>query len=171
MAVLSLLPLLLVLPAGRHGGSTCARSAFLRDTQLACTPGGNIVLHAQIPSAPVCCALCAAHPGGKCVAWAWSKRNGTGSCNLKAGTACKRTKQAGTTAGLRVPLPGPPPYRPPHPTPPGAKNVLFLAVDDMRPNIGAYNYSLANTPHMDQLAATGLTFHRAYVQYAYCSPS
>jgi iduronate 2-sulfatase len=39
--------------------------------------------------------------------------------------------------------------------------VLFFAVDDMRPNIGAYNHSLAHTPNMDQLAATGLTFHRA----------
>ena len=31
-------------------------------------------------------------------------------------------------------------------------------------NIGAYNHSLAHTPHMDGLAATGLTFHRAYVR-------
>ena len=41
----------------------------------------------------------------------------------------------------------------------------------MRQNLGAYNHSLAHTPHMDGLAATGLTFHRAYVQYSYCSPS
>ena len=34
----------------------------------------------------------------------------------------------------------------------------------MRQNIGAYNHSLAHTPHMDGLAATGLTFHRAYVR-------
>ena len=28
-----------------------------------------------------------------------------------------------------------------------------------------------STPHLDQLAATGLTFGRAYVQFSYCAPS
>jgi iduronate 2-sulfatase len=51
------------------------------------------------------------------------------------------------------------------------KNVLFVAVDDMRPSIGAFNFSMAHTPNMDQLAATGLVFKRAYVQYAFCAPS
>ena len=44
-------------------------------------------------------------------------------------------------------------------------------VDDMRPSIGAFNFSLAHTPNMDHLAATGLVFKRAYVQYAFCAPS
>jgi hypothetical protein len=164
----------LVLPRQHDASVSCAPSVFLHDTQLKCTPGGNIVLHAKITFATACCDLCTVHHGGNCVAWAWSKRNGTGSCNLKAGNSCTRSKHKGTTAGLRasIPLPpAPPPYRPPHPTPPGAHSVLFFVVDDMRPNLGAYNYSLAHTPNMDQLAATGLTFHRAYVQYAYCSPS
>ena len=51
------------------------------------------------------------------------------------------------------------------------RNVLFIAVDDMRPSIGAFNFSLAHTPNMDRLAANGLTFSRAYVQYAFCAPS
>ena len=51
------------------------------------------------------------------------------------------------------------------------KNVLFVAVDDMRPSIGAFNFSMAHTPNMDQLAETGLVFKRAYVQYAFCAPS
>lgn len=51
------------------------------------------------------------------------------------------------------------------------KNVLFLVVDDMRPNIGAYNASFAYTPNMDRLASEGTTFTRAYANYAYCSPS
>ena len=50
-------------------------------------------------------------------------------------------------------------------------NVLFIAVDDMRPSIGAFNFSLAHTPNIDALASTGLTFKRAYVQYAFCAPS
>ena len=44
-------------------------------------------------------------------------------------------------------------------------------MDDMRPSIGAFNFSLAHTPNMDHLAATGLVFKRAYVQYAFCAPS
>ena len=52
-----------------------------------------------------------------------------------------------------------------------ARNVLFIAVDDMRPSIGAFNFSLAHTPHMDGLARGGLTFKRAFVQYAFCAPS
>jgi len=50
-------------------------------------------------------------------------------------------------------------------------SVLFIAVDDMRPSINAYNFSLAHTPNLDRLAATGTTFTRAYVQYAFCAPS
>ena len=46
----------------------------------------------------------------------------------------------------------------------------------MRPSIGAYNFSIpgmqrSHTPNMDKLAAEGLLFTHAYVQYAYCSPS
>ena len=51
------------------------------------------------------------------------------------------------------------------------KNVLFIAVDDMRPSIGAFNFSLAHTPNLDKLGATGTIFKRAYVQYAFCAPS
>lgn len=53
----------------------------------------------------------------------------------------------------------------------GLKNVLFIVVDDLRPNIGAYHDRVASTPHLDQLAKEGLLFNRAYVQYAFCSPS
>eukprot|EP00038_Savillea_parva_P009173 m.181696 g.181696 ORF g.181696 m.181696 type:complete len:542 (-) comp15341_c0_seq1:76-1701(-) len=51
------------------------------------------------------------------------------------------------------------------------KNILFIAVDDMRPSIGAFNFSLAHTPNLDKLASEGLVFKRAYVQYAFCAPS
>ena len=36
-------------------------------------------------------------------------------------------------AGRSPPKPPPPPYVPPFPTPRGAKDVLMVAVDDMRP--------------------------------------
>ncbi len=52
-----------------------------------------------------------------------------------------------------------------------AKNVLFIAVDDLRPEIGAYGVKLARTPNIDRLAAEGVLFERAYVSQAVCSPS
>ena len=40
-------------------------------------------------------------------------------------------------------------------------NVLFIAVDDLRPELGCYESPIAKTPHLDQLAADGLLFNRA----------
>ena len=50
-------------------------------------------------------------------------------------------------------------------------NVLFIAVDDLRPNIGVYGDSIAITPTMNKLANEGTKFNRAYCQLAVCSPS
>lgn len=59
------------------------------------------------------------------------------------------------------------------------KNVLFFAVDDMRPELACYKGSdfpspvhpLMHTPNLDSLAAKSLLLKRAYVQQAVCSPS
>ena len=55
--------------------------------------------------------------------------------------------------------------------PPNRYNVLFIAVDDLRPDLGCYGDRLAKTPHMDRLAASGVYFRRAYCQQAVCNPS
>src|SRR5438552_1858691 len=54
---------------------------------------------------------------------------------------------------------------------PKRPNVLFIAVDDLRPQLGCYGDPLAKTPNLDKLAADGLLFNRAYCQQAVCSPS
>ena len=50
-------------------------------------------------------------------------------------------------------------------------NILFIAIDDLRPEIGSYGSDLAVTPHLDAFADNGLQFSRAYCQEAICSPS
>ena len=50
-------------------------------------------------------------------------------------------------------------------------NVLFIAVDDMRTNIGCYRDPIAITPNIDALARQSVQFNRAYCQVAVCNPS
>jgi iduronate 2-sulfatase len=54
---------------------------------------------------------------------------------------------------------------------PKKPNVLFLVVDDLRPELGCYGRDYIKSPHIDALARRGVAFNRAYVQQAVCSPS
>lgn len=51
------------------------------------------------------------------------------------------------------------------------KNVLFIAIDDMKPLLGCYGDPIAQTPVMDSLAAKGALFTHAYCQQAVSGPS
>lgn len=50
-------------------------------------------------------------------------------------------------------------------------NILFIAIDDMKPWLSAYGDSIAKTPGMDRLAARGTTFNNAYCQVALSGPT
>ena len=52
-----------------------------------------------------------------------------------------------------------------------APNVLFIAVDDLRPALGCYGEAAAQTPNLDQLAKQGVLFRRHYVQVPTCGAS
>jgi arylsulfatase A-like enzyme len=50
-------------------------------------------------------------------------------------------------------------------------NILFIAVDDLRPQLGCYGQPQIQSPHIDKLAASGTLFKRAYCQVAVCGAS
>jgi len=50
-------------------------------------------------------------------------------------------------------------------------NVLFIAIDDLRPQLGCYGTPFMVTPNIDALAEQGTVFLRTYCQQAVCNPS
>lgn len=50
-------------------------------------------------------------------------------------------------------------------------NILFIAVDDLRPELGAYGASHITSPNIDRLATSSLVFKRAYCMVATCGAS
>lgn len=50
-------------------------------------------------------------------------------------------------------------------------NVVFIIVDDLRPELGCYGADHVRSPHIDRFGSGALRFERAYCQQAVCNPS
>lgn len=53
----------------------------------------------------------------------------------------------------------------------GKMNVLFIAVDDLKPILGCYGDKIVKTPNIDRLAERGTTFMKTYCQQAVSGPT
>jgi arylsulfatase A-like enzyme len=50
-------------------------------------------------------------------------------------------------------------------------NILFIAVDDLKPDLGCYGKAIVKTPNFDRLAAMGVVFTNNHCNQAVCGPS
>ena len=50
-------------------------------------------------------------------------------------------------------------------------NVLFISVDDLRPELGCYGNEIVQSPNIDRLASEGVVFKNHFVQVPTCGAS
>jgi len=50
-------------------------------------------------------------------------------------------------------------------------NILFIAIDDLKPELGCYGNALVKTPNIDRLAKMGTVFMSNYCQQSVCGPT
>ncbi len=50
-------------------------------------------------------------------------------------------------------------------------NIVFISVDDLKPELGCYGNEIIKTPNIDKLAERGSVFLEAHCQQAVCGPS
>ncbi len=50
-------------------------------------------------------------------------------------------------------------------------NIVFIAIDDLKPILGCYGNKLIKTPNIDRLAKMGTIFESNYCQQAVCGPT
>ena len=126
-----------------------------------CTPPAcNVLAQFKTTDEAVCCAACTNRT--TCAVWTLH-HGGNGNCFLR--TAATPPTGGPCTTGV---LPKP---RPTPPLPPGSKNVLLFAVDDLRPELACYGSLDVHTPHIDALASTAMLFERAYTMVSICAPA
>ena len=128
----------------------------------------NFTTASRTDGAAECCAACAAEPG--CVFWMWN--HGDRAPEFYP-AMCWVTKdlnpqpKPGPTNcdhGAVPVKPTPPPTPAPLPPPAGAKNILYILVDDLRTQMSPYGHTFMQTPRLQQLAGESLVFDQAHVQ-------
>lgn len=125
--------------------------------------GNDVGVGVVASSAGECCSLCVANQAatGECLFFTFNPAtkctptDPLGCCHLKNSEAGRKASGTAVSAALLQP--------PTPPAPAGAKNILLVMADDLRPNLG-FLHPFMITPAMDRLVARGMLFARAYVQ-------
>jgi hypothetical protein len=172
--LLALLSYAAAVSAGEEGGACPA--SVQSDTCLV-TGGATFIGPPQNLTMNGCCAACAASaasdPEAGCTAFQWNYQgNSWGDQNFTRGAECHdksvnccflfaghtRVKapvvhraQSQCTTG-QMPLPPAPPW--PATPPAGAKNILYVLVDDLRTQMTVYGHVEMKTPHFSAFAET-----------------
>jgi hypothetical protein len=136
-------------PSPLAGGGGACRFTYQEGF---CGGGSPVISTTKHVTPAECCAKCTADKSCK----SWTVNNETqfqgaqSICYLKAFVPDPHIghNATGCTSGTDPYVPPPPPPPPP-PAPPGALNVLFIAVDDLRPELGVYDWKHApKTPNL-----------------------
>ena len=56
-------------------------------------------------------------------------------------------------------------------TKPARPNILFIAIDDLKPLLGCYGTSWIKSPAIDRLAEQGTLFTASYCRVPLCAPT
>lgn len=107
--------------------------------------------------------MCMKAPG--CTVWTLDLSKSPGTCWLRTLNTTQVAKGLCTTGRIGQA----PPQEPPAPS--GLKNVLFFAIDDLRPELSIYGSTKVYSPHMDALAKESMVFERMYTAVAVCGPA
>jgi hypothetical protein len=146
------------------GSNACDQSKFLNNT---CEPEGA---YDKTTAENSCGCEAACNADARCDHWVINTKQTSDNCHFKSTPRNPSEYKTGSC----VLGPGHPaaPTPAPEPAPPGAKNVLFLVVDDLRNELGYTNKrSGIKTPELDKLAGESMVFDRAYCQQGVCSPT
>jgi|EP01043_Picozoa_sp_COSAG02_P020626 hypothetical protein len=166
-----IVPLALLLPPAAQSSSSAQAgpSCAVGDQQHCCISASRIAQLTNTTTADECCASCGADP--RCGAYCFYAKEGQPTCNHFQSPERGPYQCKGTGECISGQTWHPAPPSPPTPSPPGAKNLLYFMVDDLRTALGSRHPHMALTPHLDRLASAGATFTHAYCNHAVCAPS
>jgi arylsulfatase A-like enzyme len=165
---------LLLSNAGLLPGQPLAvRTDVASDAQqcaFACVADAACLAYNFAPPSAAGCSLLPRCPFPSGCCWLKQANASSAEARLNADAACADACSFSVRAppGSVPPLPPPPP---PPPSPAPLRNVLYVLVDDFRPDALPWGASFMNTPNLARLAASATTFSHAYCNIAVCSPS
>ena len=170
------------------GSAVLCASAY---TPPVCEPGVNMPqgdlpgMPIAAPDATACAAACTNAPNCSLFSYhtntpdqsgCYNDELGPSACALVGGCCWLKSEEVSGEAPVVNPCSCSgyvrvPPAAPPATGAGAGRNVLYVLIDDLRPELEPYRQPLAVTPAFGAFAANATVFDNAYCQIAVCSPS